>query len=173
AQGHTVAMLALFDTILPHAYQPLPIRDRLHYHWHQTIRLGPMYLVNQVKQKSQKFQTKIGRIYSKFHLEDSNSTPHTLEYFARQEIRSQAEQNYVPQVYPSRVTLFKAGDRADAATADIASDLGWGNLAGGGLEIYEVPGDHLSILKEPYVRVLSEKLRDSLDQAQNPSTFSQ
>jgi hypothetical protein len=31
-----------------------------------------------------------------------------------------------------------------------------------GLEVYDIPGDHLSILKEPCVRVLAEKLDSSL-----------
>jgi hypothetical protein len=43
--------------------------------------------------------------------------------------------------------------------------LGWGGLAADGLELYEVPGDHLSIIRED-VRVLSEHFSTCLDRAQ-------
>ncbi len=36
--------------------------------------------------------------------------------------------------------------------------LGWGNLAGGGLEIHDVPGEHGNVLNEPHVRTVSEEL---------------
>ena len=40
----------------------------------------------------------------------------------------------------------------------------WENLFTSGMEIMEVPGDHLSLLKEPYVRVLAKKIDDLLEQ---------
>ena len=43
---------------------------------------------------------------------------------------------------------------------------GWGRLAAGGLEIEEVPGDHISVLEEPHVRSLAERLRVCLEKAQ-------
>ena len=36
--------------------------------------------------------------------------------------------------------------------------LGWESLAAGGLEVAETPGDHYSILREPQVRSLAERL---------------
>jgi aspartate racemase len=166
AQGQKVALLALLDTYLIDAKRPLPIHERIRYHLRQTLKLGPAYVLKQVQQKSQKLKEKVMRIYGKFYLEQGNTAPHALEYFARREISDQAHRDYVPQVYPGRVILFKATDRAEAATFYFDPDLGWGKLAAGGLDIYEVPGNHLSILKEPHVRVLGEKLRDCLDKEQ-------
>ena len=40
--------------------------------------------------------------------------------------------------------------------------LGWGALAGGGLEIHDVPGEHGNVLNEPHVRTVAEELETIL-----------
>lgn len=70
---------------------------------------------------------------------------------------------YAPQAYPGRVTLLRA--RAQALTRLQASDLGWGTLAGGGVEVVDVPGSHDTILREPYIGALAGRLRACLDRA--------
>jgi hypothetical protein len=77
----------------------------------------------------------------------------------------QANRAYVAQPYPGRVTLFRAGERPVWLYPD--RDLGWGGLAAGGLEVHEVPGDHETVIKEPYIRLLAEKLKVCLDNAQS------
>ena len=66
------------------------------------------------------------------------------------------------QVYPERVTLFRAIENIWF----IDHDLGWSELAPGGLEIHDVPGDTFSMLQEPHVQGLAEKLRDCIDRVQ-------
>jgi len=73
------------------------------------------------------------------------------------------ETNLVNQ--PSKEATFLATDRVDAATAYVAPDLGWTDLAKGGLEIYDVSGDHIEIFKEPHVRMRGENLSKCLEQA--------
>ena len=43
--------------------------------------------------------------------------------------------------------------------------MGWGRVALEGVEIREISGDHVNMLVEPHVRVLAQKLRESVDQA--------
>ena len=45
------------------------------------------------------------------------------------------------------------------------STLGWGQYASTPVEVSDIPGDHLSILKQPHVQVLAKKLAISLEQA--------
>jgi acyl-CoA synthetase (AMP-forming)/AMP-acid ligase II/thioesterase domain-containing protein/acyl carrier protein len=71
--------------------------------------------------------------------------------------------NYVPKVYPGRVTLFRARTRPFAERKSY--DLDWHRLAGGGLEIIAIPGNHSSILKEPHVRSLAQRLQACLHTA--------
>jgi hypothetical protein len=42
--------------------------------------------------------------------------------------------------------------------------LGWGRLAKGGIEVHEVPSTHYNMVDEPAVMILSEMLRQCLDQ---------
>ena len=43
--------------------------------------------------------------------------------------------------------------------------LGWTELAAGGLEVYETPGDHVTMLEKPHVALLAALLRDCIDRA--------
>jgi thioesterase domain-containing protein len=60
-----------------------------------------------------------------------------------------------------RVALFRTP--ADAVPGD--PTWGWEEYAGGGCDLYDVPGDHASMLRSPYVEVLAERLQEALDAA--------
>jgi thioesterase domain-containing protein/acyl carrier protein len=75
----------------------------------------------------------------------------------------QAMRDYVPRPYPGRVTLFRA--RARPLFRLHGRDLGWTKLAGGGLEILAVPGNHETMLKPPHVTALAEALLSRLKDA--------
>jgi thioesterase domain-containing protein len=72
----------------------------------------------------------------------------------------EARRSYTPQTYPGPVTLLKAAERADS----FDPILGWDSLAADGVKVYIVPGDHYTLLKEPNVQVLAERLRTCLDE---------
>jgi thioesterase domain-containing protein len=63
-----------------------------------------------------------------------------------------ADGRYRPQRYPGRVTLFRT------ATRDQDSTWGWGDIAANGVELHQIPGDHMNVLRSPQVQVLAEKL---------------
>jgi thioesterase domain-containing protein len=72
-----------------------------------------------------------------------------------------AVRSYQPQVFGGGgAVLFRAAEAPDAL-----ADLGWGRLLSGRLEIETVPGHHLSLLAEPNVRILAERLRRCLNEA--------
>jgi aspartate racemase len=73
-----------------------------------------------------------------------------------------AARTYLPGEYSGRVTLFRACDAG--LRRDNDPQMGWGQLALGGVDVHEIPGNHETILAEPNVRVLAEKLRKCLDQ---------
>lgn len=68
--------------------------------------------------------------------------------------------NYKPQPYPGRVTMFRATEQPDLR---LPEDLGWKPLIQGGMEIYQLPGDHDLIFREPNIRVLAKQLRSCLE----------
>ena len=82
-----------------------------------------------------------------------------------------AAQRYRPKPYPGRVILFKAAEQNAQYGPD--PKLGWGEVAERGVEIHEVPGDHMSILDKPRVANLAEQLRACLQVAQETQPWPQ
>ena len=76
-----------------------------------------------------------------------------------------ATRNYVLHRYPGRVTLFKASQELEKASAD--ATLGWSEWAAGGVEVHVVPGNHANMVYKPNVEVLAQKLRACLSQMQS------
>lgn len=72
---------------------------------------------------------------------------------------------YAPQPGDARLTLFKARERS-AGEALIEDELmGWGGLSPGPVDVHSVPGDHVSLMAEPNVRVLADGLEACLSRA--------
>lgn len=71
--------------------------------------------------------------------------------------------DYAPRPYPGRVTLFKARD--SGLRPYLESDLSWSNVARGGVDIYEIPGDHVTMLAKPQVALLTRQLNACLKQS--------
>ncbi len=66
---------------------------------------------------------------------------------------ARALHTYQPGRFPGKITLFRSIDHGKGVY------YGWGELATGGVEVFDVPGNHRGILQEPNVRILAEKLR--------------
>jgi oxalate---CoA ligase len=75
-----------------------------------------------------------------------------------------ARTNYIPSLYPGKLTLFFSTDRDQDLEPD--DNLGWNNIVTGGVELHECPGTHTTVMQEPNVRVMAEKLTLCLQQAQ-------
>ena len=67
-----------------------------------------------------------------------------------------ADTRYRPQRYPGQVTLFKAADQD--------STWGWGDIATHSVELHQIPGHHMNLLRSPQVQFLAEKLSACLAQ---------
>lgn len=80
-----------------------------------------------------------------------------------QEFNWLAAHTYIPRLYDGKVTLFWAS-RDVRASFDLVT--GWRVLAGGGMDVHEIPGSHLDMIKEPHVSELATKLKACLESAQ-------
>ena len=74
---------------------------------------------------------------------------------------------YEPREYPGRIVLLRA--RSQPVFGHHEDDLGWDPLAAEGVECHVVPGNHESILREPYVRRLADTLIRTLGQLRDPT----
>ena len=77
------------------------------------------------------------------------------------EINYQAALNYRPQPYAGKITLFRATQRFAGAENDLF--LSWDKVAGGGIEVHEVVGDHTTMMMEPFVGKLAIVLQECLE----------
>ncbi|MGB7440888.1 MAG: amino acid adenylation domain-containing protein [Coleofasciculaceae cyanobacterium] len=71
-----------------------------------------------------------------------------------------ARLNYKFKPYSGRITAFRAKERLPGFYQD--PQFGWGKIAVGGLEIYDMPGYHADIVKS---RAIAEQMRVCIDKA--------
>ncbi|MCT7951959.1 amino acid adenylation domain-containing protein [Ancylothrix sp. C2] len=69
---------------------------------------------------------------------------------------NQATLNYTPEIYPNRITLFKSNQESLNNTD---STLGWSHLTTERVDILEIPGNHLTMVRKPHVKILAEQLK--------------
>lgn len=82
--------------------------------------------------------------------------------------------NYAPQeIHPTRIAFFRAGELNswDAATwlpesIHQQANYGWDKIAIASLDTFVVPGDHVTMMVEPYVQNLAKHLKVCLSKAQ-------
>ena len=79
----------------------------------------------------------------------------------RLQVEYAALENYTPKHYDGRITLFRA--RARPLLRVCGRDLGWSALAAT-VDVTVVPGSHVTMLREPYVRVIADQLTRCLAQ---------
>ena len=147
SQGVDVALLALFDTY-PGKMQSrasqlknlrtLPVKEQLSFVW----KKGTFVLSTLQKRLELQF------------------LPRALRN-VRQGC-AKAAANYDVQPYKRRVTLFRVREKSVGSLNDPYAI--WWRVAAGGVDLREISGDHLSLLKEPQVRLMAEELADCLSQ---------
>ncbi len=64
-----------------------------------------------------------------------------------------AARKYVARPYPDNMILFRAMERGPDEEYDYL--LGWGGMAKGGIEVYDIPGGHEEMGNEPNIQVLA------------------
>ncbi|MGI0491587.1 condensation domain-containing protein [Alkalinema pantanalense CENA528] len=160
AQGETVALLAMFDTLAPDCSLKLPRSQRATQHLAKLVQEGPTYLLEKV---GARLKAKVG--YSGISRESSGEETADSIDDLRQQFRRQIGKNYQPSSYPGKVTLFRALDRGEFESIEVDPLFGWDRFADLGVDAFDIPGDHLGILKDPNVQPLAHHLRNCINHA--------
>jgi thioesterase domain-containing protein len=161
-----VGLLALFDSEQTASSRTWSWRtrmlNRLHGHF---FRLRPLVLgPDRWAAASTICRAKVLKLLFHLHGMFGHTIPAALAGAASTEDRHVfARDRYQPKLYRGRVTLFRARIRPDFEAYDY--ELGWKQLAQGGVEVHEVPGDHHTMSQEPNVAVLAEEFRRCLEGA--------
>ncbi len=161
-QGEKVSILVIFDTCLPGYSQPAPFLELITDHLFHFYRRGVNYLSRRVQKWSSGRQNHT-QIQSKSFVDMKEYLPEADKHLEIISTNSHAASKYIFSAYSGNMTLFRAEDK-NRGEIGIRYDpqFGWGNLVTGRLDIYYVPGSHISLLDEPNVQVLAKKLRDCL-----------
>jgi amino acid adenylation domain-containing protein len=174
ADGEEIALLGLFDTYNP-ARPPrrYTLAERVRMRLQDASRLSPgeqfQFLARRASGKFganlKKWQGDFQKILYKTQKTDVDAGMVTDE-FRQLHVRlalERARDAYQPRAYPGRIILFRATIPFDGY--DCATDLGWTELADGGMEIHNITGNHESIFKEPNIRLTAEKLQACIEAA--------
>ena len=173
AAGESAALVALFDAFAPPT-AAVPwftlmrrrfkgYRSRLAKHG-RNVLFGSerrQYIRSRSRTLRRRIRSRVWEAVYAIYRRRSKPLPRVL-----QDVREAgylAGKRYLAKTYRGKVTLFRADLRSlgDAA----APDMGWGRVALGGVEVREVPGDHVNMLLRPQVGLLAEHLRECIDRA--------
>lgn len=157
AKGETVAFLALIDTPSPNN-MPGDLDDTVDILFY-LLKVGEDADIDRDWLRSLNEKQRL-EFYLK-HSKEGFSTPEELKTMLnlfRANLRAMRE--YIPSAYPGKIHFFLARDR-DEFNAQTPAH-GWINLAEEGIEIYSLPGNHITINTEPLVEHLANKLQQCL-----------
>ena len=170
-QGQKVALLAVLDAILPETrIQPaeddnakLIVRTAESIKHLFGINLSISY--HQLLQLSQDEQYEL--LMKQLNITSDAEKQHHLRGFKLFKTHAQAMRDYIPQIYPHKITLFRANEKIphDFQSPELYSDdplLGWGKYSSQPIKLIEVPGNHFSMFSEPNIKQLGKELINSL-----------
>jgi thioesterase domain-containing protein len=164
AQGERVELLGMLDSRQRDYMALMQRKDSVRTRFDRRIaRFLGNFMPLSFKQKAnylrEKFFTRsLRRFYMVALALNFHSVPSFLK--STEEISWVAAINYRPRPWLGPVTLFRASAQPDPR---LPWDLGWTPLAEGGVEVYELPGDHDLVFREENIRVLAEQLRARLE----------
>ncbi len=172
ASGDEIAFLGLFDAARrrsPEAAAAARESSFARFVTYWDLQIGSI-LVRPPTQRTAFFRmalarklTHIGRKFmGKLGVQSGPGLPE-----AAQRVRVAGEaatRKYIPAAYPGKITLFLSRDSALRIALD--SRMSWGELAGDGMELHLVAGDHVSIMQESGITGIGEEIKSCLDRAQ-------
>jgi thioesterase domain-containing protein len=89
---------------------------------------------------------------------------HIRHFLHLLKVNNQAMNNYVPKTYPGRILFFRARDNDGVMPRN--PERSWSDLATGGMDIHEIPGDHVSMNLAPHVEVMAKLLGQKISEVQ-------
>jgi len=160
--GEEVAFLGLFMGRDPVLSLPAKLFRKVDHFIGQWRALGAKVALKQMAMSlSTKAKT---RIWEGSYRLCRNVAPALLPLFKNiQGMNVQAAKRYVPRIFPGRMTVFLSGAVWPGFQLNPRQDL-YG-MDAVHVDFRMIPGDRDSMMRDPFVQVLAEQLRKSLDTA--------
>jgi FkbH-like protein len=197
AQGESVGLVALLDPAAPRAERRLGVessrrRARLSQALQEAHGSGPLrriaakagkvlkkiqgYTAYQVTSRAEAIATQVKFRMLRSATDAGRPAPKFAHGLAVQQVYNRAEAEYQPAgSLNAPAVLFRAtegtGDLADEPFITFYTDplLGWGRWVTGDLELCAMPGGHSSMLQEPHVAVMAERLKACMSRLHEPA----
>ncbi|GLS25824.1 hypothetical protein GCM10007877_15380 [Marinibactrum halimedae] len=152
-QGERVELVAMMDSWLPSRSKKIFLLKRYFKHIELFIR-DPRDYWTTTKEKLSK---KLLKFKSKWVKQSSDSQSPTNKSIVdmRQRARDHIVKNYTAQYYSGTVVLFRASERSPFEPED--TYMGWAKIAPN-INVVQIEGDHLSILRKPNVKAMARHL---------------
>ncbi|HEX5884179.1 MAG TPA: thioesterase domain-containing protein, partial [Pyrinomonadaceae bacterium] len=163
-QGQQVAMLAMIDARVPDT-------QGTEFNWGVLLSifaldLGLTYenLSTTIEETTARPQmTQLRQVWMDARRADLVPSDMTLIEFRKLfdtfKLHANTMRRYRPAEFEGRITLFSAEQEHAKHLGPLK---GWDKFATGGVDIHIIPGDHFSMVKEPHVQVLAERLRSCI-----------
>ena len=150
AQGEEVQLLALFDTKAPDAEEESEVIDDVSLLPSFALHLGlsPEQIQDAADTSVLLERAKAARI-----IPHDMSRARLSQQFRVFKANIRAARSYQLKSLPAGIALFRAGERSPGSDPS----LGWENL-----KVYDTPGSHMTMMREPNVSVLAERLAECL-----------
>jgi phthiocerol/phenolphthiocerol synthesis type-I polyketide synthase E len=172
AEGESVALLALFDTMNWHKI-PLTVwsksshaTQRLYFHAASFFSVDSEGKARFLKEKLSVLKSRIpvwqGMLLSRFSNTSSHAVSNSLLLGKVWQANDRASWNYVPKPYPGVVTDIRPAKQYRVFSKP---DLKWDRLAQEGQQSIVLPVNPAMMLVEPFVEHLAVALRRSMDAA--------
>lgn len=161
--GEDVAQLVLIDTYSPDAMSKEEFDDALALSWFARdlgISIGKRLSIPPDELRGLAAEQALSKVLIKARQEDV--LPEDLDvaqlqrYFYCYLANSVAVLCYEPGSYSGHMTMMRARDEIDKY--NLGPTLGWNSAVDCEIEIEDIPGDHTSIIQEPNVQVLAERI---------------
>ncbi len=147
-QGEKVSLLVLLDTFPGREQTRTELLAKL-------ARMPRRERAQYVARRLYRIWTSFGRRLYRFFM------PAAIK--AVQQGCQEASHIYVPPVYDGKMTLFRPTERSLRSVDD--ETAGWGAWARGGVQIIDISGGHISMMRQPNVRILAQHLKECLARA--------
>ena len=174
--GEQIAALVLIDSFAPDALSKEEFDDALALSWFGRdlgMPAGKRLSIPAEELRGLRSEEAFEKVLATAKQEEvlpkETEASQLRRYFHCYLANSVAAVTYEPRLYSGPITMLHARDEEDKY--DLGSSLGWRPLIDGEIEVHEIPGDHATILFEPNVQVLAERLLQVLAAAQETAAL--
>lgn len=177
-QGHDVAFVGMIDTFAP-GHQPRPrlhmppLHYQIYIHLFNLSRVEPRrkigYVLERLKGVIPKFIWKrIDKTALLINDTLHNELPEIYEnlpiYREIKLANYEAFNSYSPDFcYSGQINIYRSVERPTTIRDNLS--LGWEAVTKKAVNIHEIPGHHNTMVHEPHVQILSQKIQNNLDQS--------